>query len=81
MSERRNNASSQESQPTVLAFHDGNQRAELIVKADLTLARYPAYVREQITDLMRVLAEKPGEAEKRRSIADLHWLWRLKSED
>jgi hypothetical protein len=64
MSELRNNASSQESQPTVLAFHDGNQRAELVAQAEVTLARYPAYVREQITDLLRVLAEKPGQAEK-----------------
>jgi hypothetical protein len=64
MSERRNSASSQESQPTVLAFHDGNQRAELVAQADLMLARYPNYIREEITDLLRVLAEKPGEAEK-----------------
>jgi hypothetical protein len=64
MSERRNSASSQESQPTVLAFHDGNQRAELIAQADLMLARYPAYVREQVTELLRVLAAKQGEAEK-----------------
>jgi hypothetical protein len=64
MSERRNSASSQESQPTVLAFHDGNQRVELFAQADLLLARYPAYVREQITELLMVLAAKPGQAEK-----------------
>ena len=64
MSERRNKAPSQVSQRTVLAFHDGNQRVELIAKADLTLARYPAYIREEITDLLRVLAAKSGEAEK-----------------
>jgi len=61
MSERRNKASSQETQPTVLAFHDGNHRAELVTQTDLMLARYPAYVREQITELLRVLAAKPGE--------------------
>ena len=63
MSERRNSASSQESQPTVLAFHDGNQRAELVAQAEM-LARYPAYIREEIADLLRALAEKPGAAEK-----------------
>jgi hypothetical protein len=33
----------------------------LAAKADLMLARYPAYIREQITDLLRVLAAKPGD--------------------
>jgi hypothetical protein len=28
------------------------------------LARYPTYIREEITDLLRVLAEKPREAVK-----------------
>ena len=59
MSELRNNGSS-----IAPAFHDGNQRVELIAKADLTLARYPAYIREEITDLLRVLAEKPREGVK-----------------
>ena len=59
MSKRHNNASSQETQQPVLAFHD-----ELVARADLMLARYPAYVREQIAELLRVLAAKPGEAEK-----------------
>ena len=31
-------------------------------KADLMLARYPANVREQTTDLLWVLAAKPGDA-------------------
>ena len=62
MSERRNSSSSQERPPTVLAFHDGNQRAELVAQAEM-LARYPANIREQITELLRILAEKPGEAE------------------
>jgi hypothetical protein len=34
----------------------------LAAQADLMLARYPADVREQITELLRVLAAKPGEA-------------------
>jgi hypothetical protein len=63
MSERRNSASSQESQPTVLAFHDGNQRAELVAQAEM-LARYPANIREEITNLLRIIAAKTGEAEK-----------------
>jgi hypothetical protein len=62
MPERRNSSSSQERPPTVLAFHDGNQRAELVAQAEM-LARYPANIREQITELLRILAAKPGEAE------------------
>ena len=62
MPELRDNASSHSSQPTGLAFHDRNRGAELAAQADLMLARYPDYIREQITDLLRVLAT-PGEAE------------------
>jgi hypothetical protein len=58
MSERRNSASSQESQPAGLSVHDRNRGAELSAKADRILARYPAYVREQVTELLRVLAAK-----------------------
>jgi hypothetical protein len=64
MAERRNKAPSEVSERTVLAFHDGNQRAELVAEADLMLARYPDHIREEISDLLRVLTEKPGEAEK-----------------
>jgi hypothetical protein len=32
--------------------------------ANLMLARYPAYNKEEITDLLRVPAEKPREAVK-----------------
>ena len=49
----RNNASWQDSQPTVLTSHHGNRGAQLAAKADLVLAPYPAYVREQVTDLLR----------------------------
>jgi hypothetical protein len=63
MSELRNNASSHDGRPTGLAIRDGNRGAELAAQADLMLAQYPAYIREQITDLLRVLAEKPREAE------------------
>jgi hypothetical protein len=63
MSELRNNASSHKGQPTGLAFHDRNRGDELSAKANLMLARYPAAVRKQITDLLQVLAAKPGEAE------------------
>jgi hypothetical protein len=68
MSERRNSASSQESQPTVLAFHDGNQRAELVAQAELMLARYPANIREQITDLLRILCSETETGRNRDSI-------------
>jgi hypothetical protein len=59
MSELRNNASS-----IAPAFHHGNRGAELAAHADLVLARYPAYIREEITDLLRVLAEKPRDPVK-----------------
>jgi hypothetical protein len=59
MPEHRDNASSHSSRPTGLAFHDRNRGTELAAQADLMLARYPANVREQITDLLRVLAAKP----------------------
>jgi hypothetical protein len=58
MPERRNNASSRGSQLT-----HRNRGVELAAQADLMLARYPADVREQITELLRVLAEKPTGAE------------------
>jgi hypothetical protein len=56
MSERRTNASP--------IAHHGNRRVESREHADPTLARYPAYIREEITDLLRVLAEKPKEVVK-----------------
>jgi hypothetical protein len=59
MSEFRNHASSI---PAVVRH--GDRRAELSQQADLMLVRYPAYIREEITDLLRVLAEKPREAVK-----------------
>jgi hypothetical protein len=63
MSELRNNASSQDGRPTPLAFRDRNRGAELAAQADQMLAHYPADLREQITELLRVLAAKPEEAE------------------
>ena len=63
------NASSHDGKPTGLVFRDRNRGAELATQADLMLARYPADVREQIGDLLRVLAEKPGDAEKLISVA------------
>ena len=61
MSERRTNASS-----IAPAVDHGNRRAEMSEHANLMLARYPAYIKEEITDLLRVLAEKPREAVKAR---------------
>ena len=69
MSELPKNASSHDGKPTGLVFRDGNRGAELATQADRMLARYPADVREQITELLRVLAEKPGDAEKLSSVA------------
>ena len=63
MSELPKNASSHDGKPTGLVFRDGNRGAELAIRADRTLARYPADVREQITELLRVLAEKRGDAQ------------------
>jgi hypothetical protein len=34
-----------------------------VTHADLVLARYPAEEREQIVELLRILARKPGDAE------------------
>ena len=59
MSERRTNASS-----IPAAVRHGDRRAELSEHADLMLARYPAYIREEMTDLLCVLTEKPREAVK-----------------
>ena len=56
---------------TAAAAHDSrpasnrNRGAELAAQADLMLARYPDYVRDQITELLRVLAAKPGDLEIR----------------
>ena len=63
MTELPKNASSHDGKPTGLVFRDGNRGAELAIRADLMLARYPTDVREQITGLLRVLAEKPGDAQ------------------
>jgi hypothetical protein len=64
MPELRNDALSYDTSATGVAFHGGNRGAELAAKADLMLARYPDYIREQVTELLRVLAAKPGQVEK-----------------
>ena len=48
----------------VSLFQGGNRGAELAAKADLMLARYPDYIREQVTELLRVLAAKPDRWKK-----------------
>jgi hypothetical protein len=50
--------------PTQVEPWARNRVAELAAQADLMLARYPVDVREQITDLLRVLAERPIKAGK-----------------
>ena len=39
------------------------QAEKPVTHADLVLARYPAEEREQIVELLRILARKPGDAE------------------
>src|SRR5271157_3766905 len=56
-------ASSHDGRPTRLESCGRNRGAELAAQADLMLARYPADVRQQITELLQVLAKQPGEAE------------------
>jgi hypothetical protein len=63
MFELSKDASSHDGRPTRIESCDSNRGAELAAQADLMLARYPADVREQITELLQVLAEKPGEAQ------------------
>jgi hypothetical protein len=53
------NAPSQNDQPIGLTVHDRDRGDDLAAKVDLKLARYPAEVREQIADLLKVLATKP----------------------
>jgi hypothetical protein len=63
MAELRNDKFSQDTQARGLASHHGNRGAGLAARADVMLARYPVYIREQVTELLRVLAAMPGEAE------------------
>lgn len=63
MFEVSKDASSPDGRPTRLESCDRNRGPELAAQADLVLARYPADIREQITELLQVLAEKRGEAE------------------
>jgi hypothetical protein len=60
MSALPKNASPNDSRATHFAAHDGNQRLELAAQADLLLADYPTDVREQIIELICLLASKPG---------------------
>jgi hypothetical protein len=62
MSELRNRLLSHDGWPTGPASSDRNRGAELAAQADLRLAHYPDYVREQVTQLLRVLAGEPGAA-------------------
>lgn len=64
MSELSENAASHNGPQTRLASGEGNRVAEFAARADLMLARYPAEEREQIAELLRLLATKPGDVEK-----------------
>jgi hypothetical protein len=63
MRELSNGASSHDGRPARLETCCTNRGAELAAQADLVLARYPAHVREQITELLQLLVEKPGKQE------------------
>jgi hypothetical protein len=63
MGEFYNNASSDNGQPKGPASDNRKRWDELAAQADLMLARYPAEVRDQVVDLLRVLVAKPGHAE------------------
>ena len=63
MSDLYKNTPSHDGQPKRQSSRDGNRKAEFTAQANVTLARYPADVREQIIDLLQVLAERPGDAE------------------
>jgi hypothetical protein len=63
MSELSKNGSSHDRQLASRASR--NRGAELAAQADRVLAHYRPDVREQITELVRVLTAKPGEAEIR----------------
>ena len=65
MSELLKNASSHDGRLMGVASHDRNRGAELAAQAHLVLARYPAGIRGQVAELLRVLAAKQGEAEIR----------------
>ena len=65
MSEFPKNPGPHDGRPARLAANDRNRAAELAAQADLILARYPIDVREQVSELLRVLAAKPEEAEIR----------------
>jgi hypothetical protein len=62
MYELPKDASLHESRPIQGEACTRNRVTELAAQADMMLARYPVDVREQITELLRVLAERPIEA-------------------
>jgi hypothetical protein len=62
MSEIPKNAS-HGGRPTPLASGNENRAAQFAAQADSMLAHYPTYERQQIIELLHILASKPGEAE------------------
>jgi hypothetical protein len=62
MSELRDRVLSHDGSSTGSDSSDRNRGAELAAQADLRLAHYPDYVREQVTQLLRILAGEPGAA-------------------
>ncbi len=65
MPELPENAFSPDDGPTGPAPRDPGQGAVLAAQADLMLARYPAQVRGELIDLLRILSAREGEAEPR----------------
>jgi hypothetical protein len=64
MSELNNNAFGHDGRLTGIASRARNPATRFDRQADLMLTRYSVEEREQIAELLRILAAKPGDAEK-----------------
>jgi hypothetical protein len=63
MSELRNGGLSHDGRRTNVLSRVRNRAMKFATQADLVLARYPVAEREQIAELLHILAAKPGNAE------------------
>jgi hypothetical protein len=65
MTELPDNEPSHDGRPADRAAHDSSRGADLAAEADVRLAGYPAKVRGEFIDLLRILSKKQGEVELR----------------
>jgi hypothetical protein len=65
MSESHNNAFLQDGWLTRITSRARYRATKSAAPVDLMLARYPSDEREQIAELLRILAAKPGDGENR----------------